>query len=133
MHIIKREPVGEPMQEHGMIKAHSHSPGAFIDIGHLVALVEAARAKMADALEELVSKMADASSTEADVDFGGLVKAAQRLLELDDGDMARMLKVSRPTIGRWIRGVSQPHPLGRGAIFDALSGQARIKARNLRS
>lgn len=116
-----------------MTKAHSPAHGAFIDIGHLVALVEAARAHMAGALDELVAKLADASSSDADVDFGGLVKAAQRVLELDDGDMARMLKVSRPTIGRWIRGTSQPHPLGRGAIFEALSGHARVKAKNLRS
>ena len=33
-----------------MTKAHSQSPGAFIDIAHLVELVEAARAQMADGL-----------------------------------------------------------------------------------
>jgi len=106
--------------------------GAFVDIAELVALVERARAQMTEALDELVTKLAAASSSDADVDFAGLVNAAQRLLAMDDGDMARLLKVSRPTIGRWVRGVSAPHALGRGAIFDALSGQARIRIKNLR-
>jgi len=106
--------------------------GAFVDIAALVSLVERARTQMTEALDELIAKLAAASSTDADVDFGGLVLAAQRLLAMDDGDMARMLKVSRPTIGRWIRGSSSPHPLGRGAIFEVLSGQARIRIKNLR-
>ncbi len=113
---------------------HPRQPhGAYVDIAELVSLVERARAQMSEALDELVSKLAAASLTDADVDFGGLVNAAQRLLALDDGDMARMLKVSRPTIGRWIRRSSSPHPLARGAIFEALSGQARIRVKSLRA
>lgn len=130
VHIVNTE----PLEEHDMTQAiHTRQPhGAFVDIADLVSLVERARSQMVAALDELVVKLAAASSTDADVDFGGLVNAAQRLLAMDDGEMARMLKVSRPTIGRWIRGSSSPHPLGRGAIFDALSGQARIRMKNLR-
>ncbi len=112
---------------------HTRQPqGAFVDIAELVSLVERARSQMTEALDELVVKLAAASSTDAEVDFGGLVKAAQRLLSMDDGEMARILKVSRPTIGRWIRGSSLPHPLGRTAIFEALAGQARIRIKSLR-
>ena len=35
--------------------------------------------------------------------------------------LARMLKVSPPTIRRWINGESAPHPLGQEAVLRALS------------
>lgn len=116
---------------------HSHTDGRqhgglVIDIAQLVALVEEVRTRTAAALDELVGKLGAASAADVDYDFGALVKAAQQLLELDDGEMARMLKVSRPTIGRWIRGFSTPHQLGRRAIFDALTQRARAKAKSYR-
>lgn len=40
----------------------------------------------------------------------------EQLLMLDDLEMAKLLKVSRPTISRWVRGISTPHPLMRKAI-----------------
>ncbi len=103
------------------------------DIADLLVLVERVRAQMVPALEELVSKLEAAAASEAELDFGGLVKAAQQLLELDDTDMARALNVSRPTIGRWIRGVSSPHPLTRQAICGALVKKARGKIKLLQS
>ncbi len=107
--------------------------GVVIDIAQLVALVEEVRASTANAFNELIEQLDAASSADTEYDFGGLVKAAQQLLELDDSDMAAMLKVSRPTIGRWIRGISSPHPLGRRAIFETLIGKARVKARTYRN
>lgn len=106
---------------------------AIFDIADLLVLVERVRAQMVPALEELVSKLEAAAASEAELDFGGLVRAAQQLLELDDTDMARTLNVSRPTIGRWIRGTSSPHPLTRRAICGALVKKARGKIRLLQS
>ncbi len=104
---------------------------AVFDIADLLALVERVRAEMIPALEELVAKLDAAAATDAELDFAGLIKAAQQLLELDDTDMARTLNVSRPTIGRWIRGISSPHPLTRRAICGALIKTARGKLRLL--
>lgn len=106
---------------------------AAFDIADLLALVERVRAQMLPALEELVAKLQAASESEAELDFAGLVGAAQQLLELDDTEMARTLNVSRPTIGRWVRGVSSPHPLTRKAICAALILKARGKIKLLQS
>ena len=72
---------------------------------------------MARCLDELAKNLNAALS--ASVDFSALVKLAQKHLDLDDLEMSRLLKVSRPTIGRWVRGESStPHPLSRKAIFE---------------
>jgi hypothetical protein len=94
--------------------------------------VEESRATIARALDELGRKLDAVSSALADPDFPGLIKLAQKLLKLDDLEMSRLLKVSRPTIGRWVRGVSAPHPLARKAIFDVLAKKARADAKSLR-
>lgn len=99
------------------------------DIADLLELVERVRAQIIPALEELIAKLEAAAATDDEIEFGGLVRAAQQLLELDDTDMARTLNVSRPTIGRWIRGISSPHPLTRKAICGALIKDARGKLR----
>lgn len=99
------------------------------DIADLLELVERVRAQIIPALEELIAKLEAAAATDEEIEFGGLVRAAQQLLELDDTDMARILNVSRPTIGRWIRGTSSPHPLMRRAICGALIKDARAKLR----
>lgn len=104
-----------------------------IDVAQLMVLVTEVRNRTAHAIDELVSNLETACRADGDVDFAGLLKVSQQLLQLDDLEMSRMLKVSRPTIGRWIRGVSAPHALGRGAIFDVLVKKARSRAKELRS
>ena len=106
---------------------------AAFDIADLLALVDRVRAQMLPALDELIAKLQAAGQSEAELDFAGLVRAAQQLLELDDTEMARVLNVSRPTIGRWVRGVSSPHPLTRRAICDALIRKARGKMKLLQA
>lgn len=59
--------------------------------------------------------------------FSTLFKEAQLILEQDDLELARLFKVSRPTIGRWARGESAPHPIGRKPVFAALAKIARAK------
>jgi hypothetical protein len=66
-------------------------------------------------------KRGDALSRE---DFAKLFAKAQRILELDDYAVARALQISRPTVGRWTRGESAPHPLGRRPALMWLAKEA---------
>lgn len=104
-----------------------------IDVAQLMVLVAEVRDRTAHAIDELVGNLEAACRSDGEVDFAGLLKVSQQLLQMDDLEMSRMLKVARPTIGRWIRGVSAPHALGRAAIFDVLVKKARSRARELRS
>lgn len=45
---------------------------------------------------------------------------SQQVLELTDNDLAKVIRVSRPTIGRWCRHETAPHPIGRGPILKYL-------------
>ncbi len=65
------------------------------------------------ALEELATSLKGFASTEDRAAFSRLFSDAQAILELDDSELAGMLRVSRPTISRWARGESAPHSLGR--------------------
>lgn len=60
-------------------------------------------------------------------DFSDLFNRAQKLLELDDSDLATILRVSRPTVGRWARGDSAPHPIAREAVLKTVVGLADNK------
>ena len=64
--------------------------------------------------------------------FAHLVSYAQMLLEIDDSDLARRLKVSRPTVGRWKRAETAPHPIGRSAVAKELALLAAAKRRSIR-
>lgn len=109
----------------------ARQPSTVVDLAALLSLVAEARSRMVPALQALVVQLEACSSADAEVDFGALIKASQQLLELDDTDMARLLNVSRPTIGRWIRGQAKPHALARRAIATALIRDARTKLRLL--
>lgn len=100
-----------------------------LDITTLRALVERVQAELVPALEELISKLDAAGAADGELQFGGLVKAAQKLLELDDAEMALTLKVSRPTINRWIHDKTSPHPVTRKAMCDSLAKRARSRIR----
>lgn len=54
------------------------------------------------------------------LDFRSIINISQLLLKLTDLEMSELLKVSRPTIGRWKRGVSSPHPLAEKSIYNAI-------------
>jgi transcriptional regulator with XRE-family HTH domain len=62
-------------------------------------------------------------------DFGPLVAEAQRVLGVDDAELARRLGVSRPTIGRWARRETAPHPLGRNSVLMELASWTSEKLR----
>ena len=71
-----------------------------------------------ESLRELHDALRDAEREDLSrEEFGGLFSLAMKVLELDQELAARMLKASRPTISRWIAGVSAPHPLARPTVF----------------
>jgi hypothetical protein len=63
-------------------------------------------------------------------EFSRLFDHAQTVLEIDDTELARMLRVSRPTIGRWARGDSAPHPIGRGPVLQNLAELTEAKLKH---
>jgi len=52
--------------------------------------------------------------------FQELFSQSQYLLEMQDLELAKFFRVSRPTIGRWAAGHSAPHPVMRKVIIDQL-------------
>ncbi len=112
-----------------MSEVLSRRDGALDDLTRQVRENDLARAKV---LDTLVTQLGIASAEGTGGDFRVLFDAAQQVLHLDDLALSRILKVSRPTVGRWVRGVSAPHPLARKAIFNVLSGSARAEAKSLR-
>jgi len=72
------------------------------------------------ALRDLIAALRGFKRDSDRATFTKLFCEAITVLELDDLELARELKVSRPTIGRWARGESAPHPLGRGPVLATL-------------
>ena len=83
-----------------------------------------------ESLGQLIVTLRRFSADASREDFSRLFQEATTLLELDDLELARMFKVSRPTIGRWARGESAPHPLGRMPVFRGLMQVAQAKLRH---
>jgi hypothetical protein len=102
---------------------------AYEDVDELTRQRDDARDAQEKALKTLGVKLN--ALAESGCDFGQLFGLAQDILRLDDLKMSRLLKVSRPTIGRWARGVSTPHPLAREAIIAALVREARDQSKSL--
>jgi hypothetical protein len=102
-----------------------------IDIATLNRSMTAAHTALAKAFGDLIIDLDAAASAEEGFDLPSLLKLTQQMLCVDDLEMSRILKVSRPTIGRWIRGISAPHPLARKAIFAVLAGKSRAKLKAL--
>ena len=76
---------------------------------------------LADLIEELVK----AGAHPEKADFGRAFNHARRVLGKTDLEMSVLFKISRPTVGRWARGVTSPHPILRKAVFDALIVEAK--------
>ncbi len=55
------------------------------------------------------------------------------MLELEDGELADILKVSRPTVSRWARGEAAPHRLGRMPALQVLIDLVRARLNYLGS
>jgi DNA-binding transcriptional regulator YiaG len=75
------------------------------------------------ALSELIQALLNYPAKSDRLDrtwFAGLIKQAQDVLEAEDDELADRLGVSRPTIGRWERGETAPHPIGRPGVLRVL-------------
>jgi transcriptional regulator with XRE-family HTH domain len=84
-------------------------------------------------LTRLIQELRDFPSDGERASFAQLFQRAQALLEQEDAELATLFKVSRPTIGRWARGESAPHPLGRKPVFMSLLKIAKVKLGHHRS
>lgn len=84
------------------------------------------------AFEALVAEMEGAAAGTASEDFCHLIAHAQKVIGLNDLELARLLKVSRPTIGRWTRGDTSPHAVMARAVFGVLVATAKKELRRLR-
>lgn len=86
-------------------------------------------------LEELKTLKSDLlaalPSTDKDV-FCRVFDRTQRQLRLDDNELAKILQVSRPTVGRWARGVTAPHPIGRRPVLEYLAKRVESSIRMLK-
>lgn len=78
-------------------------------------------------LEGLAAELRNFSDESDREAFSDLFSRAQTTLELEDSDLARTLKVSRPTVGRWARAESAPHPIGRRSVLDSMAALAHGK------
>lgn len=87
------------------------------------------QAILAKLIEELGTAILDPEAAE----FSRIFRHAQKVLGKSDLDMSMLFKVSRPTIGRWVRGVTAPHPMLRKAAYDSLLVEAKRTLKVLRS
>lgn len=63
-------------------------------------------------------------------EFCEVFDLTQRTLGLSDLDIARTFQISRPTVGRWIRGETAPHPVGRKPILEYLLKRVQEEIEN---
>ena len=97
-------------------------------IEQAVVELEARRYKILSALmHELMAANADPENA----NFARAFRLAQTALEMSPLEMSLLFKVSRPTVGRWARGVTAPHPLLRKAIYDTLIIELRDRLKGL--
>lgn len=80
----------------------------------------------------LIEELIAAGSNPEETDFGRTFRHAQSVLGKKDIELSKLFKVSRPTIGRWARGVTAPHPLLRKAVYEALLVEAKQTLKALR-
>ncbi|MEA3040056.1 MAG: hypothetical protein QOE79_2569 [Sphingomonadales bacterium] len=85
-----------------------------------------------EVLATLIEELGDAVLDPEGAEFGRIMRHAQKLLNKTDVEMSLLFKVSRPTIGRWTRNVTAPHPLLRRAAFDTLLVEAKRALRSVR-
>src|SRR5687768_8926280 len=62
------------------------------------------------------SNRLEKANLEDDPTFQRILFEAQGLLELTDASIAEALRVSRPTVSRWIRGKNLPHRALRPSV-----------------
>ncbi len=85
-----------------------------------------------ETLRYFISYMAKAEKSDLDrKEFSHIFANALSVLELNHETVARLLKISRPTVSRWESGISAPHPIGRKPVFHLFKQMAQAKLRQL--
>lgn len=83
--------------------------------------------------EHLALLLKQASAAPAEADFGRVVAQAQKILSKSDLELSQLFKVSRPTINRWVRGVTAPHPMLKRAVLETFIAEVRTALKGLRT
>jgi len=68
---------------------------------------------------------------EDDNSFYSIIQKSDFVLGLSDTDLAREIRISRPTISRWRAGKNAPHVLMREGVINFLSKRARAQLKKL--
>lgn len=90
-------------------------------------VVQSRKAVLTEVVHALDAVLANSELVADKHQFGGFFDRVVTLLELSDDELASLMLVSRPTVGRWKRGDAAPHPLARASVFEALRRVARKK------
>lgn len=115
-----------------MNQAISISQPAPVDNGHQGAAQSVVQATDVGELMALKGRLQNALES-ADKDlFCSVFADAQRRLRMDDNELAKILQVSRPTVGRWASGVTAPHPIGRKPVLEFLIKRVESSIRLLK-
>jgi hypothetical protein len=81
---------------------------------------EAFQTTRAAAFTALIEELVPAIADPAKADFARALGHAKVVLGKDELHFSRLFKVSRPTVNRWLRGVTSPHPLLQKAVYETL-------------
>jgi len=83
-----------------------------------------------DSLQEF-RKAVLSADLESSTAFISLLNQAQALLEMNDREIGDALRVSRPTVNRWMRGKSLPHRALRKPIAGWVLQQLTVKIKRI--
>jgi len=84
-------------------------------------------------LEQLAIELRQADPSGPATEFGRVMRHAQKVLGKSELELSRLFKVSRPTVNRWMRGVTAPLPLLRQAVYDTMIVEVRTAMKGLRA
>ena len=79
---------------------------------------------MPDISKELLKLIAEAN-IEDDVIFRDILEKTIAFFNYNNADIAHMFSVSIPTVGRWRKKTTTPHPLMRKSIYTSISDLVR--------
>ena len=94
--------------------------------------VEAFRTSRTAVFTALIEELVPAVANPDKADFARIFRHAQSVLGKSDLQLSNLFKVSRPTIGRWSRGVTAPHPLLQKAVYETLLAETKQALRTFR-
>jgi hypothetical protein len=94
--------------------------------------VEAFQSSRTAVFTALIEELVPAVANPDNADFARVFRHAQSVLGKSDLQLSHLFKVSRPTVGRWSRGVTAPHPLLQKAVYETLLAETKLALRTFR-